>query len=105
MNFHYLQKVETIGDAYMVVSGLPIRNGSKHAGEIATMSLDLLCCVKTFKVKHKPNLQMQLRIGIHSGITLCEMKGRKGGKVESILHNILYTESCQLTLDEIFPRT
>ena len=68
---YYLHKVETIGDAYMVVSGLPIRNGSKHAGEIATMSLDLLCCVRTFKVKHKPNLQMQLRIGIHSGITYC----------------------------------
>ena len=51
----------------MVVSGLPIRNGNKHAGEIATMSLDLLSCVRTFKIKHRPNKQMQLRIGIHSG--------------------------------------
>jgi len=51
----------------MVVSGLPVRNGSRHAGEIATMSLDLLCSVRTFKVKHKPSLQMQLRIGIHTG--------------------------------------
>ena len=51
----------------MVVSGLPIKNGNKHAGEIATMSLDLLNCVKTFKIKHKPTVQMQLRVGIHTG--------------------------------------
>ena len=59
--------METIGDAYMVVSGLPIRNGDKHAGEIASMSLDLLSCVKTFKIRHKPDMQMQLRAGVHTG--------------------------------------
>ncbi|XP_065060104.1 atrial natriuretic peptide receptor 1-like [Rhopilema esculentum] len=67
VDVHDVYKVETIGDAYMVVSGLPQRNGNKHAGEIATMSLDLLHCIKTFRIKHFPEVQLQLRIGIHTG--------------------------------------
>lgn len=61
-------KVETIGDAYMVVSGLPIRNGDQHAAEIATMSLHLLAEVKQFTIRHMPNKKCNLRIGIHSGL-------------------------------------
>ena len=59
--------METIGDAYMVVSGLPVRNGKLHAREIAGMSLALLEQVKTFKIRHRPNDQLRLRIGIHTG--------------------------------------
>lgn len=60
-------KVETIGDAYMVVSGLPIRNGNQHASVIASMALELLDSVKTFKIQHRPEDTLQLRIGIHTG--------------------------------------
>ncbi len=56
----------------MVVSGLPNRIGKKHAGEIAKVSLDLLSAMTTFKVRHKPDYQLQLRIGIHSGKTLAK---------------------------------
>ena len=46
--------METIGDAYMCVSGLPERNGNKHAGEIATMALELLSAIIEMKVPHLP---------------------------------------------------
>uniref|UniRef100_A0A3B1JV18 Si:ch211-215j19.12 n=1 Tax=Astyanax mexicanus TaxID=7994 RepID=A0A3B1JV18_ASTMX len=59
-------KVETIGDAYMVVSGLPERNGEKHADEIAKMSLDLVAAVRQVLVPHMPNKRLQLRAGIHT---------------------------------------
>ncbi len=62
------QQVETIGDAYMVVSGLPIRNGEKHASEICLMSLHLLSEMTNFTVPHLPDRQLQLRIGVHSGV-------------------------------------
>ncbi|KAI4816533.1 hypothetical protein KUCAC02_008856, partial [Chaenocephalus aceratus] len=70
-------KVETIGDAYMVVSGLPVRNGKLHAREIAGMSLALLEEVKTFKIRHRPNDQLSLRIGIHTGPVCAGVVGLK----------------------------
>nr|XP_006817694.1 PREDICTED: guanylate cyclase 32E-like [Saccoglossus kowalevskii] len=60
-------KVETIGDAYMLVSGLPIRNGDRHAAEIASSALHLLDEIGHFQIRHRPGEQLKLRIGIHSG--------------------------------------
>uniref|UniRef100_UPI00398ED8EB atrial natriuretic peptide receptor 2 isoform X1 n=1 Tax=Pristiophorus japonicus TaxID=55135 RepID=UPI00398ED8EB len=70
-------KVETIGDAYMVVSGLPVRNGKLHTRETARMSLALLEAVRSFKIRHRPNDQLKLRIGIHTGPVCAGVVGLK----------------------------
>ncbi|KAE8277414.1 Atrial natriuretic peptide receptor 1 [Larimichthys crocea] len=70
-------KVETIGDAYMVVSGLPVRNGKLHGREIARMALALLCAVRTFRIRHRSEQQLKLRIGIHSGPVCAGVVGLK----------------------------
>lgn len=60
-------QVETIGDAYMVVSGLPERNGDRHVDEIAKMALDLVAAVRQVSIPHMPDQKLQLRAGIHTG--------------------------------------
>ncbi|XP_045101245.1 guanylate cyclase 32E-like [Portunus trituberculatus] len=75
---HYdVYKVETIGDAYMVVSGLPIRNEEQHAGEVASMSLHLLDAIKKFQIRHRPTDTLKLRIGLHSGPVCAGVVGLK----------------------------
>lgn len=51
----------------MVVSGLPMRNGNRHAAEIARMSLALLNGVRVKTVPHRPGERLLLRIGMHTG--------------------------------------
>lgn len=69
--------METIGDAYLVVSGLPEPNGDKHAREIALMALDILQAVYSFNLRHKPDYKIQIRIGMHSGSVCAGVVGKK----------------------------
>uniref|UniRef100_A0A4X2LMP7 Guanylate cyclase n=1 Tax=Vombatus ursinus TaxID=29139 RepID=A0A4X2LMP7_VOMUR len=67
LNSHDVYKVETIGDAYMVASGLPRRNGTRHAAEIANLALDILSSVGDFRMRHVPEVPVCIRAGLHSG--------------------------------------
>ena len=67
IDLHDVYKVETIGDAYMVASGLPTRNGRRHAGEIGSLALDLLEGIDSFVIPHLPTEKLRLRIGLHTG--------------------------------------
>lgn len=51
----------------MVASGLPQRNGQRHAAEIANMALDILSAVGSFHMRHMPEVPVRIRIGLHSG--------------------------------------
>nr|KAG5694015.1 hypothetical protein BaRGS_002469 [Batillaria attramentaria] len=44
-------KVETIGDAYMLASGLPRRNGERHIKEIADCAMDIMGSIGSFSMK------------------------------------------------------
>lgn len=68
-------KVETIGDAYMIASGLPKRNGKRHIQEVADCALDILASVSTFCIPHQPDQKVRIRIGIHTGPVVAGVVG------------------------------
>ncbi|MEA5522523.1 adenylate/guanylate cyclase domain-containing protein [Limnoraphis robusta] len=61
---YHLEKIKTLGDAYMVVGGLPTPQAD-HVEAIAEMALDMQQIIGQFSLKEGEPLQM--RIGINTG--------------------------------------
>eukprot|EP01135_Chromosphaera_perkinsii_P001698 Nk52_evm75s208 gene=Nk52_evmTU75s208 len=70
-------KVETIGDAYMVASGLPNPNGCLHVKEICSMALQLRGQATNFVIPHRSGSNLKLRCGVHSGPVVAGVVGLK----------------------------
>ena len=71
---HGLEKIKTIGDAYMVVSGLPVPRGD-HAVAMAEMALAMIHAMENFN--QEKGMQLALRIGMHSGPVVAGIIGTR----------------------------
>jgi len=77
MDQHDVYKVETISDSYLVVSGLPNRNGDKHAAEICRMALDLQAASgMVIRPDIRPRT-IQMKCGVHTGPIVAGVVGSK----------------------------
>ncbi|MCR9287439.1 MAG: adenylate/guanylate cyclase domain-containing protein [Bacteroidetes bacterium] len=68
-----LEKIKTIGDAYMVASGVPVPNPN-HAKYIALLAIDMLLAIE--KMRRNGTSIFSLRIGIHSGPVVAGVIGK-----------------------------
>lgn len=70
-----LEKIKTIGDAYMVVAGAP-EPRADHSQVMTQMAMDMLEAMKQF-TSSATGEQLQIRIGIHSGEVVAGVIGKK----------------------------
>ncbi len=69
-----LEKIKTIGDAYMVASGLPVPRAD-HAIAMAEMALAMQQAVQTLRTPRGG--PVQIRIGINTGVVVAGVIGTK----------------------------
>ena len=86
-------KVETIGDAYLIVSGCPTK-ATNHALKICDMAFDMMDGIKMLK---DPGTEkdVEMRIGCHSGPVVAGIVGLKMPRyirVMIIFQFVIYTQ-------------
>jgi class 3 adenylate cyclase len=70
---HGLEKIKTIGDAYMLVGGLPTPR-LDHAEAVADMAMDMFDAIKRLNFQHDSNFN--IRVGIHTGPVVAGVIGK-----------------------------
>lgn len=73
-----IEKIKTIGDAYMAAAGLPIENKT-HAVDMVNAALEILETIEEIKLdrKNKGLPFFEIRIGIHTGPVVAGIVGTK----------------------------
>ena len=71
---HGVEKIKTIGDAYMVVGGLP-PTGADHAGAVCDLALEMQADLEAYSFA--TGMDISIRIGIHTGPAVAGVIGRK----------------------------
>ncbi len=75
---HKLEKIKTIGDAYMAVCGIPEPNAD-HCLNVALFALDLIRVIRKYSIHGDSTLvsPLQVRVGIHTGSVIAGVIGKK----------------------------
>ncbi|RXH55305.1 Adenylate cyclase [Granulicella sibirica] len=68
-----LEKMKTIGDSYMCISGLPVRNPA-HPVDMVMAAFEMLRVVEE-RAKSKHGIEWKIRIGIHTGPVVAGVVG------------------------------
>lgn len=71
---HGLEKIKTLGDAYMLVGGLPVPRPD-HAEAVAEVALGMLKEIASYNAQRETSLQ--IRVGMDSGSVIAGVIGRK----------------------------
>ncbi len=69
-----IEKIKTIGDAYMAVAGLP-QERADHAEVIADLALDMFNVLD--KINKEMGIDLKIRIGINSGSVIAGVIGKR----------------------------
>ena len=71
---HGLEKIKTIGDAYMVAGGIPLPRAD-HASAVAALALDFKAEIE--RVSRHNGRSIEIRVGISTGPVVAGVIGRK----------------------------
>lgn len=75
MDRHGVEKLKTIGDAYMAVGGLPIRNNT-HPFDAVRAALDIAAYIDAPR-GDRPPPPFEVRIGVHTGPLVAGVIGKR----------------------------
>lgn len=78
MTRHGIEKIKTIGDAYMAAGGLPKTNNSHHT-DVARAALEIRAYMESLRRKREAENRafFEIRIGIHTGPVVAGVVGIK----------------------------